>query len=106
MAYHIELFYQISKIKESEVPFTFPRVSWKRKPNDLEYGCMYDRYSRDPVKALHVYEMWVVKRPDDEHVMELFESYKWQHLEELSKVIRETVSKAPDRVYRTEKIMS
>ena len=103
MAYHIELFYQVSKIKDSEGAFTFPRVSWERKPNDAAWGSMTDFYHRDPFKTIHVYEMWVAERPDDDLVMKLFERYKWEHLEELTKVIRETVSNQPDRVFRAER---
>ena len=76
MVYHIELFYQVSKITDSAGAFTFPRVSWERKPNDVDYKCMYSRYDRDPFKTVHVYEMWVAERPDDDYIRELFENYK------------------------------
>lgn len=100
MAYHIELFYQVSKIRDSAGAFTFPRVSWERKPNGIELNCMTDKYFKDLFKTVHVYEMWVAERPDDASVMSLFENYKWHHLEELNKAIRETIASQPDKVYR------
>jgi hypothetical protein len=100
MAYHIELFYQVSRAIDSAGMFTFPRVSKERKPRDVTLDCISDKYYRDIFKLVHVYEMWVAERPDDASVMRLFENYKWVHLEELNKIIKETIAEQPDKVYR------
>ena len=94
MAYHVELLYQVSKIKEGKVTFTFPRVTYAEKPPSKYYEDLESYYWAWPDgTVVHVYELWIQARPDDDWVKDIYERYKLIHLEELNEVFKDTVSR-------------